>query len=140
MSLKSRPRRLRRLSGLRRMSRETRLSAANLVAPFFVTHGRGIRRPIASMPGQDQISVDELVHDATIAFELGIPAVLLFGIPARKDATGSEAWAAGGIIQKAVRALKARLPELVVITDLCFCEYTSHGHCGVLTKGRVDND
>ncbi len=140
MPLKSRPRRLRRLNGLRRMARETRLSPAHLVAPFFVTHGRGVRRPIASMPGQDQVSVDELLNDAEEAFALGIPAVLLFGLPARKDAAGSEAWAAAGIIQKAARALKAKLPDLVVITDLCFCEYTSHGHCGVLKKGRVDND
>ena len=140
ISLKQRPRRLRRLTGLREMARETRLSPANFIAPFFVTHGRGVRRPIRSMPGQFQLSVDELVREARVAFNLGIPAVLLFGIPRKKDATGSEAWASSGIVQQAVRALKKSLPDLVVITDLCFCEYTTHGHCGVLKGGHVDND
>ena len=122
------------------MTRETRLSPANLIAPYFVVHGRGIRRPIASMPGQFQLSVDELMHEAAVAHHLGIASVILFGVPARKDGLGSEAWAASGIVQQAVRALKAKIPDLVVITDLCFCEYTRHGHCGVVKGGRIDND
>ena len=138
--LKQRPRRLRRLSGLRSMARETRLSPSQFIAPFFVTHGQRVRRPIASMPGQFQLSVDELLREAAVVESLGIPAVLLFGIPKKKDAAGSEAWAANGIVQQATRALKKKFPELVVITDLCFCEYTTHGHCGVLKGRQVDND
>jgi len=138
--LKSRPRRLRRLSGLRDMTRETRLSPSQFIAPLFVMHGARVRRPIASMPGQFQLSVDELLREAAIIQGLGIPAVLLFAIPKRKDAAGSEAWAPGGIVQQATRALKKKFPGLVVITDLCFCEYTTHGHCGVLKGGVVDND
>lgn len=138
--LKQRPRRLRSKVGLREMARETRLSPAHFIAPFFVTHGRGVRRPIPSMPGQFQLSVDELLKEARGVSKLGIPAVLLFGIPKKKDAVGSEAWAADGIVQQAVRALKKDVPDLVVITDLCFCEYTTHGHCGLLKAGQVDND
>ncbi len=122
------------------MARETRLSPSQFIAPFFVTHGDRVRRPIASMPGQFQLSVDELLHEAGIAYQLGIPAVLLFGIPKKKDALGSEAWSPTGIVQRATRALKKKFHELVVITDLCFCEYSTHGHCGVMNGGRVDND
>jgi len=126
------------------MVRETSFSASQLILPLFVTHGRGVRRPISSLPGHFQLSVDQLIKEAGTLKRLGIPAVLLFGIPHRKDAVGSEAYAASGIVQQAVRALKDKMPELVVITDLCFCEYTDHGHCGVLRKNRggsdVDND
>lgn len=136
----SRMRRLRRTPTLRRMVRETSLSADNLILPLFAAPGSGVRRAVGSMPGVFQTSVDELVRDAAAAWELGVPAVLLFGIPAHKDETGSSGEAADGVVQEAVRALKRELPELVVITDVCLCEYTSHGHCGVLQDGSVDND
>jgi len=135
-----RPRRLRVSETIRRMVRETRLSADGLVLPFFVVHGRAVRREVASMPGVFQLSVDELVRDAKEATALGIPAVLLFGLPAAKDAVGSEAYARDGIVQQAVRALKDSISDLAVITDVCLCEYTSHGHCGVVERGRVKND
>jgi porphobilinogen synthase len=135
-----RPRRLRRTAALRRMVRETRLSPADLILPLFVVPGEGVRRPVGAMPGVSQTSVDELLRDAAEAHELGIPAVLLFGIPASKDEVGSEGYAEDGVVQQAVRALKRELPELVVITDVCLCEYTSHGHCGVIAGGGVDND
>jgi len=132
--------RLRRTEGLRRLVRETRLDVSDLVYPLFVMHGEGVRREIPSMPGQRQFSVDTLVEEAREASALGIGAVLLFGLPARKDAQGSEAYDDDGIVQRAVRALKAALPGLVVITDVCLCEYTDHGHCGVARDGEVDND
>ena len=135
-----RPRRLRRTEPLRRMVRETRLSPAELIAPFFVVHGKGVRTEVASMPGVFQLSIDLLVKEAQEIVDVGVPAVLLFGVPARKDERGSEAYAADGIVQQAVRALKDQRPELVVITDVCLCEYTSHGHCGVVEKGEVAND
>ncbi|MEO7712252.1 MAG: porphobilinogen synthase [Gemmatimonadaceae bacterium] len=135
-----RPRRLRRTPALRNLVRETRLSASQLVLPLFVRAGSGVRRPVASMPGVSQTSVDELVTDARAAAVLGIGAVLLFGIPEHKDAEGSGAWDDEGPVQQAVRALKHELPELVVITDVCLCEYTAHGHCGVFVNGEVDND
>jgi len=135
-----RPRRLRRSENLRRMVRETRLSVDQFIYPLFAVEGRGIRNPVKSMPGVFQLSVDELVKEAASVQELGIPAVLLFGLPDRKDECGSAAYAPDGIIQKTVMALKERLPELVVITDVCLCEYTSHGHCGLLQGERVDND
>jgi porphobilinogen synthase len=135
-----RMRRLRRTPGLRRLVRETTLSTDNLILPLFAAPGVGVRREVGSMPGVFQTSVDELVKDAARAFELGVPAVLLFGIPAFKDDTGSSGHASDGVVQEAVRALKGELPELVVITDVCLCEYTSHGHCGVLLDGAVDND
>jgi porphobilinogen synthase len=122
------------------MVRETRLSAADLILPLFVVPGEGVRRPVGAMPGVYQTSVDELLRDAAEAHELGIPAVLLFGIPASKDEVGSEGYAEDGVVQRAVRALKRELPELVVVTDVCLCEYTSHGHCGVIAGGGVDND
>ncbi len=133
-------RRLRRTEALRRLVRETRLSAADFVYPLFVVHGSGIRNAIPSMPGQAHLSVDQLAAEARELRDLGIPAVLLFGIPASKDEQASEAYAPDGIVQQAVRALKQADPELLVITDVCLCEYTSHGHCGIVRDGDVDND
>jgi porphobilinogen synthase len=135
-----RPRRLRRTAGLRALVRETGVTAADLILPLFVTTGEGVRRPVGSMPGVEQTSVDELVRDASDAHALGIPAVLLFGIPATKDELGTQGYAEDGVVQRAVRALKQAVPELVVITDVCLCEYTSHGHCGVIQGETVDND
>src|SRR3990172_4573055 len=135
-----RPRRLRRNETLRRMVRETRLSVDNLIRPLFVVPGRDVFRPIQSMPGVAQLSVDRTVEECRAIADLGVPAVILFGIPERKDATGSEAYRDDGIIPQAVRAIKAALPDLVVITDVCLCEYTDHGHCGVVVDGDVDND
>lgn len=135
-----RPRRLRQSGMMRDLVRETVVRPADLVLPLFVVPGQGVRRPVPSMPGVDQTSVDELVRDAEEALRLGIPAVLLFGIPAEKDETGSSGLAEDGVVQSAVRALKRELPELVVITDVCLCEYTSHGHCGVLRGEEIDND
>lgn len=127
-----RPRRLRQSANLRRMVRETTLSVDNLIAPLFIRHGSGVERPIASMPGHAQLSPDRAAREAATLAEMGIPAVLLFGIPARKDATGSENYDPEGIVPQAIRAIKAAVPELLVISDMCFCEYTDHGHCGVL--------
>src|SRR4051812_48662777 len=139
-----RPRRLRRTAALRSLVRETWLRPAQLVVPLFVRSGEGVRQPVEAMPGIDQTSVDELLNDARIAAELGVGGVLLFGIPDHKDATGSEAWNDDAPVQRAVRALKRELPNLVVITDVCLCEYTDHGHCGVIrsgdAEGVVDND
>jgi porphobilinogen synthase len=135
-----RMRRLRRTATMRRLVREHTLSADNLILPLFATSGTGVRKPVGSMPGVFQTSVDELVKDARVAWDAGVPAVLLFGIPASKDETGSSGYADDGVVQQAVRALKAELPELLVMTDVCLCEYTSHGHCGVLHDGSVDND
>lgn len=131
-----RPRRLRHTPQLRRMVRETALTVADFVYPLFVVHGSGVRNPIASMPGIAQLSVDTAVEEARTAFALGIPAVLLFGIPAEKDPVGQENFADDGIVQQATRALKIALPDLVVITDVCLCEYTDHGHCGILATGE----
>jgi porphobilinogen synthase len=122
------------------MVRETRLSVDNLIAPFFVCEGRDLRQPITSMPGQLRFSVDHLVKEAGEVHRLGVPAVVLFGIPARKDDSGSEAWAEDGIVSKAIRAVKDHVPGLVVITDVCVDEYTTHGHCGVVRNGRILND
>ena len=127
-----RPRRLRQTAAVRALVRETELSVHQLVQPYFVRAGRNIRKPIGSMPGQFQLSIDQLVRSAAEAAQRGVPAVILFGIPARKDAQASGAFAANGIVPTAVRALKKALPELLVITDVCLCEYTSHGHCGVV--------
>ncbi len=135
-----RPRRLRAGAGIRRLVRETEVTPADLILPLFVTEGEGVRKPVGSMPGVEQTSVAELVRDAREAFELGIPAVLLFGIPGSKDERGSSGYADDGVVQRAVRALKREVPELVVITDVCLCEYTSHGHCGVIQGERVAND
>lgn len=131
-----RPRRLRQSPALRRMVSETRLSAAQLVLPLFVRSGRKLRHPIAAMPGVFQLSPDELLRDVTQAHKAGVPAVLLFGIPDRKDTRASGAYAANGIVQQAVRLLKKELPELLVITDVCLCEYMSHGHCGIVQADR----
>ena len=135
-----RPRRLRETETLRRMVRETHLRVDDLVLPFFVVHGRQVRQEIRSMPGHYQLSVDELVKEVKETAALGIPAVLLFGLPTVKDAVGSEAYAKDGIVQQAIRAIKDSVSDLVVITDVCLCEYTSHGHCGVVERGRVKND
>jgi porphobilinogen synthase len=135
-----RPRRLRESPILRKMVRETTLRTEDLVMPFFVVHGRGVREPISSMPGQAQLSIDELLKECKDAASMGIPAVLLFGLPQEKDPRGSEAYADDGIIQQAMRAVKETIPDLLVIGDVCLCEYTSHGHCGVVEDGRVKND
>ncbi len=136
----ARHRRLRRTPGLRGLVAETRLSPADFVYPLFVTHGANIRVEIASMPGQYHISIDQVHREAADLRALGIPAVLLFGLPAAKDSVGSEAYAEDGIVQQAVRAFKAADPEIVIITDVCLCEYTDHGHCGLIVDGSVDND
>ncbi len=135
-----RPRRLRKNENLRRMIRETRLSVDDLVFPLFVTHGSGVKNPIPSMPGNYQLSVDGLIEETKRVRGLGIPAILLFGIPETKDAEGSGAWVEDGIIQQAVRRVKEEVPGVLVITDVCLCEYTSHGHCGALDGETVDND
>lgn len=130
-----RPRRLRQSAVLRRMVAETRLSVDQLVLPLFVRPGRGLRRPVSSMPGVFQLSPDELLREARPAFEAGVPAVLLFGIPETKDAGASGAYASDGVVQQAVALLKQELPGLLVITDVCLCEYMSHGHCGIVSEG-----
>ncbi len=135
-----RPRRLREKGLLRRMVRETTLGIDDLVYPLFAVHGRGVREPIGSMPGVFHLSIDELVKEAKDAAGMGIPAVLLFGLPEEKDARGSEAYAEDGIVQQAVRAVKETVPDLLVVTDVCLCQYTSHGHCGVVEDGAVRND
>ena len=135
-----RPRRLRRTPAIRDMVRETRLSVADLVYLVFVKPGTGVRDPISSMPGQFQYSVDTLAEEAEGIRDEGIPAVMVFGLPDRKDPTGSRSWADDGIVQQAVAAVKRRVPDLTVLTDVCLCEYTDHGHCGVLRDGDVDND
>ena len=136
----ARMRRLRASPAIRRMTRETRLSASDFVYPIFVTHGRDVRREIPPMPGIYQLSLDQLISEVGEVSELGIPAVLLFGIPTEKDAEGREAYDPNGIVQEAVHAIKQTTPELLVITDVCLCEYTDHGHCGVVVDDRVDND
>jgi porphobilinogen synthase len=134
-------RRLRRTNALRRLVAETRLDARDFVYPLFVTHGRGIRDEISSMPEQYQLSLDQLASEARDLRELGIGSVLLFGLPSSKDSLGSEAYAGDGIVQQAVRELKDADPSLCVICDVCLCEYTDHGHCGILTAdGEVEND
>jgi porphobilinogen synthase len=136
----TRLRRLRRSEALRGMVRETRLHRSDLVLPCFVVEGSGVREPVASMPGVHRHSVDQLVPFAKAVADVGVPAVILFGIPARKDARGSGADAADGIVQRAVAALKRDVPDLVVITDVCLCEYTDHGHCGIVEGAHVVND
>ena len=135
-----RPRRLRESPLLRSMVRETSLRIDDFVYPLFTVHGRGVREPISSMPGQYRLSIDELLKECKDAASMGIPAVLLFGLPRDKDPRGTEAYAEDGIIQQAVRAVKDTIPDLLVITDVCLCEYTSHGHCGVVEDGRIKND
>jgi len=135
-----RPRRLRRTEALRRMVRETELHPSDFIYPLFVVEGRGVRKPVPSMPGIDNLSVDLAVEEAKRARAVGVPSVILFGIPGHKDPRGTGAWAEDGIVQKALRALKDSVPELQLIADVCLCEYTDHGHCGVIHGGEVDND
>ncbi len=135
-----RPRRFRRTENLRRMIRETRLSVDNLIYPMFVVPGTGIKNAVGSMPGVHQFSTDMLMEELKPLVELKIPGIILFGLPKEKNEKGSEAYAPKGVVQEAVRAVKNKYPQLVVITDVCLCEYTSHGHCGVLAKKEVDND
>ena len=133
-------RRLRESPGLRRITRETQLSVNDFIYPIFVTHGRDVRNEIEPMPGIYQLSLDHLIEEVGEVAELGIPGVLLFGIPAVKDAEGTEAYESGGIVQEAIRLIKQAAPELLVIGDVCLCEYTDHGHCGVVVDDRIDND
>lgn len=135
-----RPRRMRRNSAFRKMIRETRLSVDNLILPLFTITGKGVKNPIPSMPGHFQLSTDNLIKTSKQAFNLGIPAIMLFGLPDRKDSLGTGAYQKNGVVQKAVRELKSAIPDLAVITDVCLCQYTDHGHCGVLERGHVDND
>jgi porphobilinogen synthase len=135
-----RARRMRRTENLRRLVRETRLSVDNFIYPLFVCPGQKVRNEVSAMPGVFQLSVDEIVREAVETHQLGIPGVLLFGIPERKDPLGSDAYQDSGVVQKAVRAIKEKVPELLVLTDVCLCEYTDHGHCGVVKKGEVQND
>jgi porphobilinogen synthase len=129
----TRPRRLRRTPAFRRLVRETTLSPDNFIYPLFVCPGKGVRREISSLPGQFHLSVDEVVREAEDVAKLGIPSLILFGLPEKKDDVGSEAWHAEGVVQRALRAIKKAVPDLVLAVDACFCEYTTHGHCG----GRV---
>jgi porphobilinogen synthase len=135
-----RPRRLRKNSAVRDMVRETNLSPKDLIFPLFVRHGHGEKEPIPSMPGQYRFSVDKVVNEAEEIRSLGIPSIILFGIPQKKDPVGSSAYDEEGIVQSAIRAVKNKFPDMVVITDVCLCEYTDHGHCGVIRDGKVDND
>jgi porphobilinogen synthase len=138
--LTHRPRRLRRTAGLRALVRETHLDVSQLVYPLFVVPGRRVRRPIESLPGQFHLSADSIVQEGERALGVGVRAVLLFGVSERKDETGSDAWNDTAPVQQAVRALRGALPELTIMTDVCLCEYTSHGHCGVLEGTSVRND
>ena len=135
-----RPRRLRRREQVRRMVREARLSREQLVLPLFACRGAGVRREVSSMPGVFNLSVDEIAREATAAFDLGIPAIILFGLPEAKDEVATGAYARRGIVQEAIRAVRRAAPEMVIIADTCLCEYTSHGHCGVVREGEVLND
>ena len=136
----SRPRRLRRTPALRSLVRETRLSAKDFVYPLFVVEGTGVKQPITSMPGQNRYSADVIADEAKRAWDLGVPAVLLFGIPAHKDALGTGAYAREGVVPRAIRAIAKAVPQMVIMTDVCLCEYTDHGHCGMVEKGQVLND
>jgi porphobilinogen synthase len=135
-----RPRRLRQNEGFRRMIRETKISVDDLILPLFTVEGKGVKNPIPSMPGQFQLSVDHLIKAAREAYELGIPAVMLFGIPDKKDPLATRAYAKDGIVQKATAELKKKVPDLIVITDVCLCQYTDHGHCGIVEGQVIDND
>lgn len=135
-----RPRRLRKTENIRRLVRENAVTKNDLIYPLFVCEGKEIKNPIPSMPGNFQMSIDNLVKEAKEVDQLGIPGIILFGIPAEKDALGSDATSPDGIIQRAVRAIKDQVPDLYVITDVCFCEYTDHGHCGPIKNNDVDND
>lgn len=135
-----RSRRIRGREVFRRMVRETALSVDDLIYPMFSAFGSGVRKEVSSMPGIYQQSIEYIVAEAREVYQLGIPAVILFGIPERKDAVGSDAYAEHGIIQETIRAIKREVPQLAVITDVCLCEYTDHGHCGIIRDGDVDND
>ena len=135
-----RPRRMRRTENFRRMIRETSLSVDDLICPLFVAPGKGVKDPISSMPGQYHFSVDELVKEVARIKDLGIPAILLFGLPETKDEVGSSGYDPDGIVQRGLRAIKEEVEDIILITDVCLCEYTSHGHCGVLKGDEVDND
>jgi porphobilinogen synthase len=135
-----RPRRMRQSQAFRRMVRETRLDLSDLIMPLFVVEGKDIKNPIPSMPGQFQLSSDNLVKTAREVFDLGIPAIILFGLPKSKDPLATQAYAKNGVVQKAIKEVKNKVPELVVITDVCLCEYTDHGHCGIVEGQRIDND
>ena len=135
-----RPRRLRKSKSIRDMVRETTISVKDFIYPLFVKHGHDKKDPIPAMPGQYQFSVDMIVKEAEEAWSLGILSIILFGLPDKKDAVGSRSYADDGIVQRAVSAIKDKLPEMVIITDVCLCEYTDHGHCGIIKNGKVDND
>jgi porphobilinogen synthase len=135
-----RPRRLRQNENLRRMIRETSLSVNDLILPLFVIAGKDVKSPIPSMPGHFHLSIDNFLKTAQQAYDLGIPAIIIFGIPEKKDALGTQAYAENGIVQKAARAVKEKLPDLVAVTDVCLCQYTDHGHCGVVDGNTIDND
>jgi porphobilinogen synthase len=135
-----RPRRVRRNETIRRMVRETRLSVDDLILPLFAVEGKDVQNPIPSMPGHFQLSIDHIAQTAAQARKLGIPAVILFGLPDRKDPLATQAYARDGIVQKAIKAVKNKVPELMVITDVCLCAYTDHGHCGVVEGDTIDND
>jgi len=135
-----RARRMRQSDAFRRMMRETTLTVNDLILPLFAIGGKDVKQPIPSMPGHFQLSIEHLVKEAVRAHEAGIPAVMLFGIPDKKDPLATQAYAKDGIVQKAVRAVKDKLPDLMLITDVCLCQYTDHGHCGVVEKGIIDND
>ena len=136
----SRPRRLRRTAAIRRMVRETTLSPDNFQFPLFVCPGKGVKKEISSLPGQFHFSVDMLAREVEEIAKLGIPSVILFGLPEKKDEVGSEAWHSEGVVQRAIRTIKKAAPDLAIAVDTCFCEYTTHGHCGVVRDGEVDND
>jgi porphobilinogen synthase len=136
----NRPRRLRRNETLRRMIRETRLAPEDFIQPYFVCPGRDVKKPVGAMPGVAQMSVDHIAREARETYAAGVPAVILFGIPQRKDAQGSEAWNDNGEVQRAIREIKEHVPGLAVITDVCMCEYTDHGHCGAVVGSEIDND
>ncbi|HCL80988.1 MAG TPA: porphobilinogen synthase, partial [Nitrospiraceae bacterium] len=133
-------RRLRKNETIRRMVRQTAVTPDDFIYPLFVTYGKGVRKEISSMPGCWQESVDEAVKNAKEIYSLGIPSIILFGIPEHKDEMGSGAYDDNGVVQNAIKAIKDAVPELYVITDVCMCEYTSHGHCGIIEKGDVNND
>jgi porphobilinogen synthase len=135
-----RARRMRQNEAFRRMIRETALSVDDLILPLFAVEGRNVQNPIPSMPGHAQMSVDHLVAKVREAAEVGVPAVILFGLPDKKDPLGTRAYAPDGIVQKAIRAVKKVVPDMAVITDVCLCQYTDHGHCGMVDKGKIDND
>ena len=135
-----RPRRLRKTAAMRSLIRETTLSTDDFIAPLFAIPGKNKKKEISSMPGQYQMSVEEIVREVKSLWSLGIKSIILFGIPDKKDSVGSRSWAEDGIIQKSIKAIKDIIPEIIVITDVCLCEYTDHGHCGIIKDNDVDND